>query len=206
MLAVPYTWSIAGRTAVVIAALVLAACGSLSAPSGPAAAGPADPEQLREPRYLRFKPEDTGLVAVHDDGRDTYLEFAQPVPRHLTIHDHEGRTLSAVVSDAVVAVPGLHAGLLVRREEAASFAAPNPRRRLDLTQPLPDRPEFIDARARLQGGGQLQTAMARAMTAASQPVRIGMQADTSRLSATGHRCRRRPPSSRLAACRLRSRR
>lgn len=148
--------------------LLLGGCALPSTePSPPGAApAPADAGAMQEPRYLRYRPEETGLVAVHDDGRDTYLEFAHPVPRSTTAHDHDGRLLPTVASGVVVALPGLHAGILVRQADRASFAAPNPRRRHDLTLPLPDRPDFIDARARLQGGGPLQAAMARALSAA----------------------------------------
>jgi hypothetical protein len=162
----------AANAFVLVATVGLAACGTTPAartepPPAGSSVSPADLEQAREPRYVRYRPEETALVGVFDDGRDTYLEFAHPVARTLSLHDHDGRPLRYVASGVVVATAGLHAGVLVRVGEAASFASPNPRRRHDLAQPFPDRPDFIDARARLQHGGHLQAAMERALTGAS---------------------------------------
>ena len=47
---------------------------------GPAGGGTAAQPLANEPAYLRLKPEQTGIQAVHDDGRLTYLTFAAPPP------------------------------------------------------------------------------------------------------------------------------
>lgn len=131
----------------------------------PAAIAPSLPE-VNEPRYLRYRPDETGLIAVFDDGRDTYLEFRDPVSRQLTVHDTDGRLIAHVASGRVAAVPGLHTGLLVRAGSSASYASPNPRRTRDLSKELPERIDFVEARAQLHSNADLQQAMDRAMQAA----------------------------------------
>src|SRR5687768_16014986 len=75
----------------------------------PAAQGQA----LHEPRYLRFKPDETQLTGALDDGHFTYLEFATPVTGEAEFFDQDGRSLPAASAGRVAAVHGLHAGLLV---------------------------------------------------------------------------------------------
>lgn len=162
----------------ILAAACLSGCAALMAgaaaeatpaPStGPGGAASAASEAF-EPRYLRYRPDETGLVAAFDDGRDTYLEFRDPASRYLTLHDNDGRALAHVSSGRVAATPGLHTGLLVRVGSAASYVSPNPRRSRDLEQALPERIDFVEARAQLQSNGTLQAAMERALQAAGAP-------------------------------------
>lgn len=119
-----------------------------------------------EPRYLRFKADETRLIGVLDDGRLTYLEFAGPVAADLVFFNEEGRQLASATAGRVAAVDGLHAGILVRGADRASFASPNPRALSAPRVPLPDAPDYGEARAKLENqAGQLQ-AMQRAMEAA----------------------------------------
>ena len=157
-----------------LAAMVLAGCAALTpdreaapAPAADAAARSSTVAEVFEPRYLRYRPDESGLVAVFDDGRDTFLEFRDPVSRYLTLHDNDGRVLAHVSAGRVAATPGLHTGLLLRVGSAASYASPNPRRSRDLEQALPERIDFVEARAQLQSNGTLQVAMERALVAAS---------------------------------------
>lgn len=157
-----------------LAAVVLAGCTALTpdreaapTPAADAAVRPSAVAEVFEPRYLRYRPDESGLVAVFDDGRDTFLEFRDPVSRYLTLHDNDGRVLAHVSAGRVAATPGLHTGLLLRVGSAASYASPNPRRSRDLEQALPERIDFVEARAQLQSNGTLQVAMERALVAAS---------------------------------------
>ena len=119
-----------------------------------------------EPRYLRFKPDETQLSGARDDGRYTYLEFASPAGAELQLFDQDGRPLESASSGRIVAVRGVPAGILVRRAERASFVSQNPRTVAMPRLPLPETAEHADARARLEGqAGQLQ-AMQRALEAA----------------------------------------
>lgn len=166
-----------------LSALVLAGCAALTAdraaPVTPAAGTVTEAStaaEAFEPRYLRYRPDETALIAVFDDGRDTYLEFRDPVSRYLTIHDNDGRLLAHVSSGRVAATPGLHTGLLMRVGSAASYASPNPRRSRDLEQALPERIDFVEARAQLQSNGTLQAAMERALEAAGGAPQTGAAA------------------------------
>ncbi len=124
----------------------------------------------QEPQYLRLKADDTQLAAAYDDGRITYLSFSAPVTGPLEVFDQQGRVLAVAIAARIVAVEGVHAGILVRRAEQSSFISPNPRA-LSLPQrPMPASPEYREARARLENqNGQLQ-AMQKALAAANRSV------------------------------------
>lgn len=151
--------------------------GPAGGPAGAAAGGlvdggrreplpPVSAPRVAEPRYVRFKAEETRLVSVVDDGRNVYLEFRGPVAADLEFFDQDGRSLPGVSAGRVVAVPGLHPGLLVRDGERASFAAPNPRAAGLPPPPLPAGQDHVEARARLENRGGLMQAMQRALDAA----------------------------------------
>lgn len=130
----------------------------------PQLSGQATPEQ--EPRYLRFRTEETQLVGAQDDGRYTYLDFQSTVGADLELFDQDGRPLASASAGRVAIVQGLHAGILVRRGERASFVSPNPRAMFLPRQPLQQSADHAEARARLENQpGQLQ-AMQRALDAA----------------------------------------
>ena len=181
-------------------ALTLAGCASLSGEAQTAAEPVAEARPtvapraaaVHEPRYLRYRPDETGLIEVFDDGRDTYLEFRDPVARQLTLHDTDGRLIAHVASGRVAAVPGLHTGLLTRIGSSASYASPNPRRTQDLTRELPERVDFVEARAQLHSNGDLRAAMERALQAADAVT----EADTPAAGArAGQRARAAAPRS-----------
>ena len=151
--------------------------GPAGGPAGAAAGGlvdggrreplpPVSAPMVAEPQYVRFKAEETRLVSVVDDGRNVYLEFRGPVAADLEFFDQDGRSLPGVSAGRVVAVPGLHPGLLVRDGERASFAAPNPRAAGLPPPPLPAGQDHVEARARLENRGGLMQAMQRALDAA----------------------------------------
>lgn len=121
---------------------------------------------LGEPQYLRFKADETQLARAQDDGRFTYLEFAAPVTAELAFFDQDGRPLTVAGAGRVVAIHGLHSGILVGRADRASFVSPNPRALSLPRRPLPETADYGEARAKLENqGGQLQ-AMQRALEAA----------------------------------------
>lgn len=167
-------------TMLALAVIVLPGCAALTAESG-ATRSPAttvsgkagSTAEIHEPRYLRYRPDETGLIAVFDDGRDTYFEFRDPVSRYLTLHDNDGRLLAHVSSGRVAATPGLHTGILLRVGSGASYASPNPRRSRDLEQALPERIDFVEARVQLQSNGTLQAAMEQALVAATGSAQSG---------------------------------
>lgn len=122
----------------------------------------------QEPRYLRFKADETQLAAVWDDGRHTYLEFAVPARADLEFFDEEGRPIATATAGRVAAVQGLHAGILIRSADRVSFVSPNPRALSLPRAALPAGADFGEARAKLENqSGQLQ-AMQRAMEAAGR--------------------------------------
>jgi hypothetical protein len=133
--------------------------------AGPAAVaiqhGPAP-----EPRYLRFKADDTGLSGVQDDGRYTYLEFSSSVGAELELFDQDGRPLESATAGRVVAVRGFHPGILVHRRGLASFVSQNPRAVAMPRPPLSDTAEHAEVRARLDNHDSQLQAMQRALEAA----------------------------------------
>lgn len=170
-------------TVLLALAALAGGCAAITAPGNPPAAAEVAAAQAaadaartaalevqsgQEPRYLRLKAEDTQLVAAYDDGRITYLSFSAPVTGPLEVFDQQGRALAVAIAARIVAVEGVHAGILVRRAEQSSFISPNPRA-LSLPQrPMPASPEYREARARLENqSGQLQ-AMQKALAAASR--------------------------------------
>ena len=170
------TLALAASLAVIMlpgCAALTAEGGATSSPSATASSQAGSAAEVHEPRYLRYRPDETGLIAVFDDGRDTYFEFRDPVSRYLTIHDNDGRVLAHVSSGRVAATPGLHTGVLLRVGSAASYASPNPRRSRDLEQALPERIDFVEARVQLQSNGTLQAAMERALVAATGSTQSG---------------------------------
>ncbi|MGE0798026.1 MAG: OmpA family protein [Lautropia sp.] len=118
-----------------------------------------------EPAYLRFRADDTRLAMVIDDRRFTYLEFAEPVPAAAEFFDQDGAPLGHAAAGRVAAVAGIHQGILVRDGERASFASPNPLLAGQPPRPLPDAPEFLEARNRLEARSALAQAMQRALDA-----------------------------------------
>lgn len=123
-------------------------------------------QSVGEPQYLRFKADDTELTAAQDDGRLTYLEFASPLSAQTEFFDQDGRPLRTAVAGRVVAIDGVHAGILVRRADRASFASPNPRALSLPRGPLPDSADHAEARAMLESQADQMQAMRRAVEAA----------------------------------------
>jgi flagellar motor protein MotB len=150
-------------------------------------------QAVHEPRYLRFQADDTQLSGARDDARYTYLEFEAPPGKELELFDQEGRPLDAAIAGRVAAVDGLHAGILVRRAERASFVSPNPRTLSLPRVQLPTTADHGEARAKLENqAGQLQ-AMRRAMEAAKVAAAGGARRGTPGLPAAAL-----SPSSSLA--------
>ncbi len=134
---------------------------------GPATPETADASRQGEPRYIRYRADETGLQLAIDDGANTYLEFAGDVDPSLAINDQDGRALVWTRVGRVAAIAGLHQGVLLRRGERASFISPNPRWHGRIAMTLPARADFGEARARLENQALLQSAMERALVASS---------------------------------------
>lgn len=135
--------------------------------SGAARADGAESIRPGEPRYIRYRADETGLTAAIDDGANTYIEFDAPADPALSINDQDGRALVWTRVGPVVAIVGLHQGVLLRRGERASFFSPNPRWQGRVAMTLPARADYAEARARLENQALLQAAMERALVASS---------------------------------------
>ena len=145
---------------------------SVASRAGGDAAGNAEAGRTGEPRYIRYRADETGLLSAIDDGVNTYLEFGASPEPSLAINDQDGRPLVWTMVDKVVAVAGLHQGVLLRSGERASFVSPNPRWQGRMPMTLPARPGYAEARARLENQAQIQTAMARALVASAAPAAV----------------------------------
>jgi hypothetical protein len=105
---------------------------------------------MATPRYVRIDPERTGVTAAADDVTYTYLGFDRPVPDDLQLFDSEGQALLSAKAGPVVAIQGLHSGILVRAGRNNSFVTKSPRTAA-LPQPaITDDPTVIEARHRLE--------------------------------------------------------
>lgn len=156
--------------AAVLLAVLLGACATPAVEPAGLAAGADSAEQKarQEPRYLRFKAEDTRLVAAIDDGQNTYLEFAGPTESGLALFDQDGRPLVFAPAGPVAAVAGLHRAVLLKLGERASLVSPNPRWRGAGAAELPQRSDYLEARAKLENQALLQAAMERALAASNR--------------------------------------
>ncbi len=101
-------------------------------------------------QYLRVDPEKTGVLNAADDGRYTYLAFAAKVDETIEFFDAEGSPLTAARAGSVVALPGIHKGILVRQGRSNTFVAPNPRAAPNDRPNIEADPDVIEARTRLE--------------------------------------------------------
>ncbi len=101
-------------------------------------------------QYLRVDPEKTGVLNAADDGRYTYLAFASKVDETIEFFDADGTPLTAARAGSVVALPGIHKGILVRQGRANTFVAPNPRAAPNDRPNIEADSDVIEARTRLE--------------------------------------------------------
>ncbi len=101
-------------------------------------------------QYLRVDPEKTGVLNAADDGRYTYVAFAAKVDETIEFFDAEGSPLTAARAGSVVALPGIHKGILVRQGRSNTFVAPNPRAAPNDRPNIEADPDVIEARTRLE--------------------------------------------------------
>jgi flagellar motor protein MotB len=123
--------------------------GSLSGGTPPKARG----EQLATMetyQYLRIDPEKMGILNAADDGRFTYIAFASRSDRAIEFFDSDGKPLTAARAGAVVAIAGIHKGVLVRLGRSSSYVVPNPRAAPDDRPNLELDPDVIEARTRVE--------------------------------------------------------
>jgi hypothetical protein len=122
-------------------------------PPPPAVKAPAKTREqlatMETYQYLRVDPEKTGVQNAADDGRYTYLAFASKADEALEFFDADGAPLTAARAGSVVALAGVHKGILVRLGRANTFVAPNPRAAPNDRPNLEADPEVIEARTRL---------------------------------------------------------
>jgi hypothetical protein len=178
------------QTLVMVATIAILATGCVVPPQPTAAlqpqaeATPVTSKPAAKPReqlatietyqYLRVDPEKTGVLNAADDGRYTYLAFATKVDETIEFFDADGSPLTAARAGSVVALPGIHKGILVRQGRANTFVAPNPRAAPNDRPNIEADPDVIEARTRLEvATTQLpafRRAMERADAAKSAPV------------------------------------
>lgn len=96
--------------------------GSTTSPRG----GRASLATISNAQYLRIEPSQTGVVNAADDGRFTFIAFDRNVPADAVAFDQDGQPLRSAAAGPVMAVLGVHKGVLVRTVQGSSFVAPNP--------------------------------------------------------------------------------
>jgi hypothetical protein len=167
------------RTLVMVATIAILATGCVvppqptAVPSPPAEATPVaskPPAKSREQlatietyQYLRVDPEKTGVLNAADDGRYTYLAFATKIDETIEFFDADGSPLTAARAGSVVALPGIHKGILVRQGRANTFVAPNPRAAPNDRPNIEADPDVLEARTRLEVATTQLPAFRRAM-------------------------------------------
>lgn len=80
-----------------------------------------------EPYYLGYQMGESGVVSALDDGQYTYVEFSQPPGADLRCFDDGGTALACERVGTVLAIAGIHRGILLRQGDRATYLAPNPR-------------------------------------------------------------------------------
>ena len=120
-------------------------------------------------QYLRIDPEKTGVLNAADDGRYTYLAFEPRQNDPLSFFDQDGEPLTFARAGAIVALPGIYKGILVRASQAEnSYIAPNPRASAADRPNLEGDPEIIEARTKLEVASTQLPAFRRAMRRADE--------------------------------------
>jgi len=167
------------RTLVMVVTVAILATGCVvppqptAAPQPQAEATPVASKPAAKPReqlatietyqYLRVDPEKTGVLNAADDGRYTYLAFATKVDETIEFFDAEGAPLTAARAGSIVALPGIHKGILVRQGRANTFVAPNPRAAPNDRPNIEADPDVVEARTRLEVATTQLPAFRRAM-------------------------------------------
>ena len=165
--------------AALMAAVLLPACTTLSTQQIPEAmltpeavqeASRTDP--AGEPYYLNYQVGTIGLTAAFDDGSHTYAEFEQPVPSDLACFDDAGALLGCEAVGNVLAVEGVHKGILLRHGENALFITPNPKAQAAPPRQLGNTPAWaahVQARNRVILKAPLRQALERSAGVVADP-------------------------------------
>ena len=165
--------------AALMAAVLLPACTTLPSQQIPEAM--LTPEAVQEtsridpagePYYLNYQVGTIGLTAAFDDGSHTYAEFEQPVPSDLACFDDAGALLGCEAVGNVLAVEGVHKGILLRHGENALFIAPNPKAQAAPPRQLGNTPAWaahVQARNRVILKAPLRQALERSAGVVADP-------------------------------------
>ncbi|RRN44799.1 hypothetical protein EHV23_00425 [Lautropia dentalis] len=165
--------------AALMAAVLLPACTTLPSQQIPEAM--LTPEAVQEtsrtdpagePYYLNYQVGTIGLTAAFDDGSHTYAEFEQPVPSDLACFDDAGALLGCEAVGNVLAVEGVHKGILLRHGENALFIAPNPKAQAAPPRQLGNTPAWaahVQARNRVILKTPLRQALERSAGVVADP-------------------------------------
>lgn len=159
--------------------LMLAACAT-SATVPPVPAHMTEPQPLvdahradptGEPYYLGYQMGDSGMQGALDDGQYTYVEFAQAPGPDLRCFDDQGNVLACESVGRVVAIAGIHRGILLRQGDKSTYLAPNPRAQAQPPRQLArtaDWASHSQARNHVMLKGPLLQALARSNTTAPE--------------------------------------
>lgn len=162
-----------------LAPLLLSACATL--PHGDIPERMLTPEPVQEvtrqdpagePYYLNYQVGSTALTAAFDDGTHTYAEFEKPVPSDLSCFDDAGTLLGCEAVGYVLAVEGVHKGILLRHGDDALFIAPNPRAKVAPPRQLGNTVDWashIQARNRVILKAPLREALQRSAGISADP-------------------------------------
>jgi outer membrane protein OmpA-like peptidoglycan-associated protein len=159
------------------ALLLLSACQILSTPTD---SGDANTSRTR-PYYVRVQPEATSLVAVNDDGENTFLEFGILPPGELKLFDSDGKPLRAVWVRNMAILAGTHQGILLRLGTATSYISLHPQADRLRKPALTENAVVHELRDRLLQDGQ-RGAMERALVKANNLEQTGGAISVSALS------------------------
>lgn len=121
-------------------------------------------------RYVRLDGPNTGLMAVADDGQNTFAAFANE-PKTVEVFNEDGKPIRSAFSKNILAIEGRHRGLLFATPTGNSFTAPNPRAPLAPLEALASDPDVAEARMLLEGRGSQAAAYQRALALATAKTR-----------------------------------
>ena len=114
-------------------------------------------------QYIQVEAAQTGVLNAADDGETTFVAFSTHVPLDASVFDQDGKPLPSARSGPVMAVAGVHEGVLIRAGTGHSFVSPNRRMStLDIPNIAGD-PDVIRSKARLISDITFRPAMERAL-------------------------------------------
>ena len=137
----------------------------------PRGAPPVAPSSLAESgtgAYVLVQASALGLRNADDDGRVTYIALAAAPPATLKVFDAQGEPLTHHALGTMLAVPGTHAGILLRDGARNAFVTPNPLATAGDRFPLDTDPAVVALRVQMREQEAHAEAFQRALAAAER--------------------------------------